>query len=407
MGKKQHQKDKLYLTTKEWKESYGGHKDDSSTRIQRAVFKRLPFTHCSLSFLPFEDPVCTPEGTIFDIAHITPYLKKHGINPVTGKKMSAKDLIVLKFSRDSDGNFQCPVTYRTFTPTSVIVTIRPTGNVYSMEAIEELNLKRNHLKDLLDDTPFQRKDIIVLQDPNDLDKFNMEKFYHVQFDLKTKAEIEAEKKAMESPAFYLNRVNNEAKEALAILEKTYTKKEAEKQAELNPDAINSAHFSQGKVAAGFTSTVMEPITVNKAAVLDESTIKYKRVTKNGYVRMLTNYGPLNFELYCKIAPMASENFIKHCQNGYYNNCRFHRSIKHFILQGGDPTGKGTGGESIWGKPFKDEITGTYKHDARGVLSMANRGSDTNGSQFFVTYRPAAHLDGKHTIFGRLVGGMDT
>ncbi|KAH7694918.1 peptidyl-prolyl cis-trans isomerase, partial [Aphelenchoides avenae] len=92
-----------YLTTKEWKESYGGHKDDSSTRIQRAVFKRLPFTHCALSFLPFEDPVCTPEGTIFDIAHITPYLKKHGINPVTGKKMSAKDLIVLKFSRDSDG----------------------------------------------------------------------------------------------------------------------------------------------------------------------------------------------------------------------------------------------------------------------------------------------------------------
>lgn len=96
-------------------------------------------------------------------SHITPYLKKHGINPVTGKKMSAKNLILLKFAKDSEGNFRCPVTYRIFTPTSVVVCIRTTGNVYSMEAIEELNLKRDHLKDLLDDTPFQRKDIITLQ----------------------------------------------------------------------------------------------------------------------------------------------------------------------------------------------------------------------------------------------------
>lgn len=77
--------------------------------------------------------------------------------------MSAKDLIILHFAKDEQGNFRCPVTYRTFTPTSLIVTIRTTGNVYSMEAIEELNLKRNHLKDLLNDEPFQRKDIIVLQ----------------------------------------------------------------------------------------------------------------------------------------------------------------------------------------------------------------------------------------------------
>jgi len=111
-----------------------------------------------------------------------------------------------------------------FTPSSVVVAIRTTGNVYSKEAVDELNLKRNHLKDLLNDTPFQRKDVIVLQDPNNLDKFNIEKFHHVQYDLKTKTEIEEEKKAMESPLYYLNRINNEAKEALTQLEKQYVPK---------------------------------------------------------------------------------------------------------------------------------------------------------------------------------------
>uniref|UniRef100_A0A0M3HIG3 RING-type E3 ubiquitin transferase n=1 Tax=Ascaris lumbricoides TaxID=6252 RepID=A0A0M3HIG3_ASCLU len=137
---------------------------DTGTRLQRAVFKRLPFTHCALSLLPFEDPVCTPDGIIFDLTHIVPYLKKHGVNPVTGKKLSSKELIPLKFSKDEKGNFRCPVTFKTFTPTSHIVAIRQTGNVYALEAVQELNLKTGHLKDLLTDERFQRKDIITLQE---------------------------------------------------------------------------------------------------------------------------------------------------------------------------------------------------------------------------------------------------
>uniref|UniRef100_A0A914GZK2 RING-type E3 ubiquitin transferase n=1 Tax=Globodera rostochiensis TaxID=31243 RepID=A0A914GZK2_GLORO len=407
MGKKQHQKDKLYLTTKEWKEAYGGHKDDTASRIQRAQFKRLPFSHCALSFLPFEDPVCTPEGVIFDLSHITPYIRKHGINPVTGKKLASKDLTVLNFAKDKDGNFRCPVTYRVFTQTSIIVTIRTTGNVYSMEAVEELNLKRNHLKDLLTDTPFQKKDIITLQDPQDLEKFNIEQFYHVQFDTKTKSQIAEEKLAMQSPKYFLNRLNNEAKEALQQLEKQYVPKSSKGPDDQTADGVNAAHFSQGKVAAGLTSTVMEPVTLNKAAVLEEDVVKYARVKKNGYVRIVTNYGPLNMELYCRHAPRACENFIELCRNRYYDGTKFHRIVAGFILQGGDPTGTGKGGESIWGKPFKDEIQGTYKHDARGVLSMANRGSDTNSSQFFITFAACPHLDGKHTVFGRMVGGAQT
>lgn len=398
----------MYLTTKEWKELYGGHKDDTGTQLQRATFKRLPFTHCALSFLPFENPVCTEDGTIFDLLHIVPYLKKHGINPVTGKKMSSKELIHLNFDKDDQGNYRCPVTFRSFTPTSNIVAVRQTGNVYALEAVQELNLKANHLKDLLTDTPFQRKDIITLQDPNNLEKFNMEKFHHVKLDLKTTAEIEAEKKAMKDPKFYIRRMNNEAKEALDRLAKEYVPpKKEEVDADETADELNAAHYSQGRVAAGFTSTAMDPVTHQKAAVLDAETVRYARVKKNGYVRIVTNYGAINLELYCKQVPRACENFIVHCKNGYYNSTKFHRIIKNFMMQGGDPTGTGTGGESIWGKPFKDEIVRTLSHDKRGVLSMANRGTDTNQSQFFITFRSCKYLDGKHTIFGHVVGGTDT
>jgi len=247
----------------------------------------------------------------------------------------------------------------------------------------------------------------VLQDPNNLDKFNIEKFHHVQYDLKTKTEIEDEKKAMESPLYYLNRINNEAKEALSQLEKQYVPKKTQRKAAETADSVSAAHYSQGKVSSSLTSTAMAPETLNEAAVLDESAVKYARVTKNGYVQLVTNYGPLNLELYCKHAPMACENFIVHCREGYYNNTRFHRLIKNFIVQGGDPTGTGKGGESIWGKAFEDEIHGTYRHDGRGVLSMANAGTNTNKSQFFITFRSCKHLDGKHTIFGKLVGGGDT
>ncbi|CAJ0585518.1 unnamed protein product, partial [Mesorhabditis spiculigera] len=408
MGKKQHQQDKLYLTTTEWKESFGGHKDDTGTRKQRADFKRLPINHCSVSFLPFDDPVCTPDGEIFDIANIIPYIKKHGSNPVSGKKLAIKDLVNLKFCKDEEGNFQCPVTFRTFTLNSNIVAIRTTGNVYSREAVNELNLKRSHLKDLLEDVPFLRTDIITLQDPHNLDKFNLEQFHHVKLDLKTKEQLEDEKKEMAKPEYRIRRMNNETKEALDQLKKDYVPKKFEHAAEETADAINAAPWTQGHVSAGFTSTAVTPATDNKAAVLADDVVKYARVKKNGYVRIVSNHGAINLELFCQKAPKACENFITLCRRGYYNNTRFHRLIKNFMIQGGDPTGTGHGGESIWGgKGFEDEFNQGLSHHTRGILSMANKGSNTNQSQFFITFRPCKYLDNKHTIFGKVVGGLDT
>lgn len=151
--------------------------------------------------------------------------------------------------------------------------------------------------------------------------------------------------------------------------------------------------------------------------------------------MHTNKGDISIRLFPEYAPKAVENFITHAKNGYYNGIVFHRVIKDFMIQGGDPTATGCGGESIWGHNFKDEFTPEL-HNLRGALSMANAGPGTNGSQFFIVqansvhpnfisqmkelsdYFPAdavaayeqvggtPHLDYHHTVFGQVYEGMD-
>ncbi|CAO1602026.1 Peptidyl-prolyl cis-trans isomerase cyp15 [Xanthoria calcicola] len=119
----------------------------------------------------------------------------------------------------------------------------------------------------------------------------------------------------------------------------------------------------------------------------------------------TTYGDIHIRLFPEAAPKAVENFVTHSKNGYYNATKFHRIIKKFMIQCGDPLGDGTGGESIWGKEFEDEFS-TLKHDKPYTVSMANAGPNTNGSQFFITTEKTPWLDNKHTIFGRAVQGLD-
>ncbi|KAL1956612.1 hypothetical protein VTO42DRAFT_6959 [Malbranchea cinnamomea] len=119
----------------------------------------------------------------------------------------------------------------------------------------------------------------------------------------------------------------------------------------------------------------------------------------------TTMGDIHLRLFPSVAPKAVENFVTHARNGYYNNTIFHRVIRKFMIQGGDPLGDGTGGESIWGGEFEDEIS-SLRHDKPYTLSMANAGPNTNGSQFFITTEKTPWLDGKHTIFGRAVKGLD-
>ncbi len=123
------------------------------------------------------------------------------------------------------------------------------------------------------------------------------------------------------------------------------------------------------------------------------------------VVLKTNQGTIELKLFPKKAPMAVENFTKLVQKGYYNGTIFHRVIKGFMIQGGDPTGTGRGGQSIWGKDFKNEYAPNLVFDRPYLLAMANRGPNTNGSQFFITVAPAPWLNGGYTIFGEVIKGQ--
>ena len=122
--------------------------------------------------------------------------------------------------------------------------------------------------------------------------------------------------------------------------------------------------------------------------------------------MNTNMGTIEIELFADKTPKTVENFVELANKGYYDGIIFHRVIADFMIQGGAPTGTGRGGESLWGKSFEDEFVSELRHETAGILSMANSGPNTNGSQFFITLVPTSWLDGKHTIFGKVINGMN-
>jgi cyclophilin family peptidyl-prolyl cis-trans isomerase len=132
------------------------------------------------------------------------------------------------------------------------------------------------------------------------------------------------------------------------------------------------------------------------ALAIDSNKKYK-------ARLKTSKGDIVIELFADKVPNTVNNFVFLARDGYYDGTTFHRVIKDFMVQGGDPTGTGRGGP---GYQFKDEFDPSLKHSGPGILSMANAGPNTNGSQFFITHVATPWLDGKHAVFGKVVEGMD-
>ena len=147
---------------------------------------------------------------------------------------------------------------------------------------------------------------------------------------------------------------------------------------------------------------------NEKPLEGESLVEAQADLKNipSEVVLITTFGDINIRLFTHECPRTAENFVTHAKNGYYTGVLFHRVIKGFMIQTGDPLGNGSGGESIWGGEFEDEFNRTLRHDRPFTVSMANSGPGTNGSQFFITTVPTPWLDNKHTIFGRVVKGFD-
>jgi cyclophilin family peptidyl-prolyl cis-trans isomerase len=151
-----------------------------------------------------------------------------------------------------------------------------------------------------------------------------------------------------------------------------------------------------------SDTVKEESNQNEIKKEEESTV----IKEKTIAIINTNMGKIEIELFADQTPRTVENFVGLANKGYYSGVIFHRVIDNFMIQGGDPTGTGRGGESFWGGKFADEFVPSLKHSEPGILSMANAGPNTNGSQFFITVVPTPWLDGKHTVFGKVINGMN-
>ncbi|KAB5590664.1 hypothetical protein CTheo_5888 [Ceratobasidium theobromae] len=314
---------------------------------------------------------------------------------------------LLHYGKNSSGALIDPITMKPFNEHSHIVAIATTGNVFLADSVSKFAGGR----DLVADVSFKKEDVITLQDPHRITTLSIAAPMPVPgtIDAKPAENAAAPSKPATKPALDPARGEKPVVPAVARVKAT--------------QPYNVSPFASGFTGASLTSTSLDPMTKSDAAMFDEEELMFDDMSKErsqknqkknlasrrAYVRMVTNLGgSLNLELFCEKAPKTCYNFIMLAKSGKYDNCPFHRLIPGFMIQGGDPTGTGTGGESYWGTPFRDEfdMPRAEKHDSRGVLSMANKGMNSNGSQFFLTFKATPHLNGKHTVFGKLVGGED-
>ncbi|KAH9944128.1 cyclophilin-like protein [Epithele typhae] len=381
---------KLYVTHAEHSGMFGQHTASSAGFRAKAQAphpgSQTPFDCCALTFQPFSHPVCSRNadgtGNVFDLVNIIPWLKQHNnINPVTQEPLQPSELITLHYSRRPTGDCYDPISFKPFSEHSHIVAIASTGNVYLAESIKGG-------RDLIADVKFKKEDVITLQHPHALPKVPLA------------ASAEASEKGKTQALKPFSPAVAKAKEVVPW---------------------NASPYSTGLPGASLTSTAVDPQTQSSQLLWDEEELMFDEFTnppkgkgkekdvgkRRAYVRVITSLGGggLNLELFCEKAPKTCYNFLQLARAGKYNGCLFHRLVPGFMIQTGDT---GSGGASCWGTPFRDEcdLRNAAKHDSRGILAMANSGPASNGSQFYVTFRAAPHLDKKHTVFGKLVGGDD-
>ncbi|EAN32863.2 Cyclophilin type peptidyl-prolyl cis-trans isomerase/CLD family protein [Theileria parva strain Muguga] len=427
-SKHRHSKDKLYLLPSELALTQAPVKSNRPAEL-------VPLDSCFLTLLPFSNPFCTIDGHIFDHDKIKEFVISHGVNPVNGAKLALDDLFPIYFSKDQSGHFQCPLSLKRFTPSSHIVAVKPSGNVYSYNTLKEVAKKEQDglMHDPITGVGFLKNDIITIQDPHNTALRTISTFKHINSYFKPKTTNSRDK--INPPQSDLKHTNSDTN--------TETKSDTDTKSDPKPTLLEEhlkifkpskpsyrpKHelFTTGSQAASFTSTAVAPsykVEFRDKTVFELRLPLYdyvKKMKRKGYVKLVTTDGDLNLLLHTDRVPLTCDNFLQHCEDKYYDGCEFFRCVQDFMIQTGDPTNTGLGGESsfyrrnklnspdnsqVIPKYLTDEFDNTLYHVGIGVVSMANKGKNTNGSQFFITFNTCEHLDNRHSVFGKVVGGLE-
>lgn len=424
------QKEKQYQSAREQR-AYS--QSRSGVTIGSTVQRRLPFHCCALTLVPFVNPVCTSNGIVFDNTALLPFLLQHQKDPVTGDPLTTRDIITLHMDQDDQGRWQCPVMTKPFADHTKIVAIRNRdgdtneAHVYSYEAYKELNLKSKNYVELTTGKKFHpQKDVLILNDPDNPDFYNLRdinSFWHI---------TNARAKEQQQPAStnvrhsvtatrIMEQIQKEKKKRAAASESTSGTTTSStllpinnKKLKIYSTDVTGIQYTSGKASGSLTSTAMDVASDNTAREADPEEIlqvqfqAMRNNKKKGYVQLYTNRGDILLELHCDIVPRTCTNFLGLCEANKYQNTKFHRLIPNFMIQGGKSNNDDNNNDdaSLWGPAFADEFDDRLKHTGGGVVSMANAGPGTNKRQFFMTFKSCAHLDRKHSIFGKVVKGME-
>lgn len=406
-------------------------------------------------------------GIIFENTEIIPYLLKHRMNPINANPMTTQSLVTLNMDKidDSESNskhrekqniWQCPIMNKPLMNHTKIVAIRiPPGNeanVYSYEAVQTLNFKTKNYIDLISGTKFHpKKDVIILNDVNDSKLAQLKdinNFIHLQTLRKNNQSVASgghsggndnvnfsisAKRIMEKI-----QSSKEEKEQVESKKKQQEEKKRKQCQDANHDSDSKRDYkkmkiltsdlgityTKGQISGSFTSTSLPSLgpsssmndirEATQEEILTSLFAQMKKLKRKAFVRMVTNKGDMDIELHCDIAPRTCMNFIGLIEKGWYDGKHFHRLIPNFMIQGGGSQKRENRknekqdkqDKSFWGSPFQDEFDPRLKHAGPGVLSMANAGPNTNNCQFFITFKTASHLDNKHSVFGKVIKGLN-
>jgi peptidyl-prolyl cis-trans isomerase-like protein 2 len=419
------QKEKQYQSAREHRANQGlraGTTTSTSANIGR-VQRRLPFDCCALTLTPYETPVCTSQGIVFENSALLPFLLKHKVDPVTGEPMTTRDVITLNMDKDEEGRWQCPVLTKPFSDQTKIVAIRQqqpgtnVANVYSYQAYHELNVKAKNYQDLISGNMFTKKDVILLNDPLDEAHSHLRdinNFHHIRHarSIESSTTKTDNVKYSVTAARIMEQLKQQTQKARPT-EESEQLPPATKRMKIFSNIVTGVPMTSGKVSGSLTSTFMD-VTHNDSdddareatdeeILLAQFAVMRKR-KKKGYVTLHTTMGDIGLELHCDIAPRTCTNFLGLAEAGQYNGTKFHRLISNFMIQGGKS--ETADDASFWEKDFVDEFDDRLTHTGEGIVAMANAGPNTNKRQFYLTFKTCNHLDRKHSVFGRVIQGLD-